>query len=375
MLRSGSTPRRSNDENWGGDIPWVSAKSLHRFLIDDAKEYVTETGASKARIMPKDTVLVLVRGMRLAKEFPVGITQTSVTFNQDVKALTPKEGVDPLYLAYALKATEDRAMNWSSKTTHGTLRLTTPRLKELPIPVLSLEKQRRIASLLGDWDRALAQTDALLEAKRERLRGLRQRLLDGGERFPAFDAPWKKRTLGNVFAEREDTGNGHLDLLAVTMDEGVIRRDQLDRRDTSSSDKSDYQRAAAGDLVYNSMRMWQGVSGIAREEGIVSPAYTVCIPGDDVEASFIRHLFRHPPVVNLFRRYSQGLTSDTWKLRFEHFAQIEVGMPPLEEQRRIAAVLDTAEAEIHRLKQKRAALKRQKKGLMQRLLTGPVRTV
>lgn len=249
------------------------------------------------------------------------------------------------------------------------------RFKRLRIPVPPLDEQQRILNHLGTWDRVIEQVDALIEQKRERLHGLRQRLLTGEVRFPEFDEPWIQVKLGDVFSERDETENGHLDLLAVTMDDGVIPREQLDRRDTSSSDKSNYRRAIPGDLVYNSMRMWQGVSGIAPEEGIVSPAYTVCVPEDGLEANFVRHLFQHDAIINLFRRYSQGLTSDTWKLRFEHFAQIEVEIPSSEEQRQIAEVLDTAEIEINTLEEKRDALQRQKKGLMQRLLTGAVRTV
>ena len=245
----------------------------------------------------------------------------------------------------------------------------------LQVAYPSLEEQRKIVGILDRWDRAIEQVDALIEQKQEHLHGLRQRLLTGEVRFPEFSEPWETVKLGEVFSERDETGHGDLDLLAVTMDDGVLPRDQLDRRDTSSSDKSNYLRAAPGDLVYNSMRMWQGVSGIAPTDGIVSPAYTVCVPENGISEWFIRHLFQHESVINLFRRYSQGLTSDTWKLRYEHFAQIEVEIPSMSEQQRIAEALDTAEAEIEKLEQKRNALKRQKKGLMQRLLTGAVHTI
>ena len=121
------------------------------------------------------------------------------------------------------------------------------------------------------------------------------------------------------------------------------------------------------------MRMWQGRSGISELEGIVSPAYTVCKPKPAVDSDFMGYLFQLPSVIHLFRRYSQGLVSDTWNLRFSNFAEITVRIPGLIEQEKIAAVLQTCDHEIDLLTQKCTALQRQKKGLMQRLLTGRVR--
>ena len=173
--------------------------------------------------------------------------------------------------------------------------------RDFAVAYPSCEEQDWILETLATWNRAIKQVDALIEQKQERLHGLRQRLLTGDVCFPEFDEPWTQVKLGDVFSERDETENGHLDLLAVTMEDGVIPRDQLDRRDTSSSDKSNYRRATPGDLVYNSMRMWQGVSGIAPEEGIVSPAYTVCIPSEELEASFVRHLFQLDSIITTLR--------------------------------------------------------------------------
>ena len=242
------------------------------------------------------------------------------------------------------------------------------------IPLPPLPEQRKIAQILATWDEAIALTERRIEAARQRKKGLMQRLLTGRVRFPEFEGEeWQEIQLGKVFTERREQSHEGLPLLSVTADEGIIHRDELDRRDTSSADKSKYLRVHKGDIVYNTMRMWQGRSGVSSLEGIVSPAYTVCKPKPSVDSDFVGYLFQLPSVVYLFRRYSQGLVSDTWNLKFKHFAGIRVRIPKIEEQRCIAAVLQACDREIELLIQKRDALQRQKKGLMQQLLRGRVR--
>lgn len=152
-----------------------------------------------------------------------------------------------------------------------------------------------------------------------------------------------------------------------------IRREEVERKDTSSADKKLYKRIAPGDIGYNTMRMWQGVSAVTTLEGLVGPAYTVCTPSEEVHPSFVGYLFKHPPVVHLFRRFSQGLVDDTLNLRFHEFAQIELMLPPVDEQVRIADVLTTIDQELDQLGRLRRELLMQKRGLIQKLLTGQVR--
>ena len=77
--------------------------------------------------------------------------------------------------------------------------------------------------------------------------------------------------------------------------------------------------------------------------------------------------------MNLFLRYSQGLTSDTWNLKFRHFSEIKITIPEKTEQQKIAFVLSAADTEIETHQKQRSALKEQKKGLMQQVLTGKKR--
>lgn len=121
------------------------------------------------------------------------------------------------------------------------------------------------------------------------------------------------------------------------------------------------------------MRMWQGGSGIATEDGVVSPAYVVCEPTDAIDSRFADHLFHTPRMIFLFWAYSYGLTDDRRRLYFDGFSRIPVELPSVAEQRRIADVIDRLDEELRLLRQKCDSLRVQKRGLMQQLLTGNTR--
>lgn len=246
-------------------------------------------------------------------------------------------------------------------------------LREVVVPVLESAEARAKAAFYLDRVQHIVDTlSAVIAAKREFKRGLMQELLTGRRRFPEFASePWIEAPLGELFSERSETGFEHLPLLAVTGDRGVVLRDELDRRDTSSKDKSKYKRVCPGDIAYNTMRMWQGVSGLSQYEGIVSPAYTVVTPTGPMMGRYARHLFKLPRIVHSFWRHSQGLVDDTLSLKFPRFAIIQVTFPSrLDEQQRIASVLDAIDREIEVLIHIRTAYDNQKRGLMQKLLTG-----
>src|ERR1700730_1263326 len=149
---------------------------------------------------------------------------------------------------------------------------------------------------------------------------------------------WSLCPAGQLVDNGLEVVAAHLPLLAVTRNRGVVKRDSLAKRDTSSEDKSKYKRVYIGDIVYNTMRMWQGVSGMAPADGIVSPAYTVMTPRQNICTSYLSYLLKYPPLIEVFRAFSQGLVDDTLALRFEDFAAIPLLCPPLGEQRRIATI-------------------------------------
>ncbi len=236
-------------------------------------------------------------------------------------------------------------------------------LNKLPILVPPIKQQLEIYKLLTTWDNAIEKAEALVSAKEKQFEWLVQQLLR-----PTVS--WKPYKLCDLFDSRKETKNIALPLISITREKGVILHSETNRKDNSNEDKSKYLRIRHNDIGYNTMRMWQGVSALSAMDGIVSPAYTVCIPKKIVNPEFMAFLFKTKPMIHKFYRYSQGLTSDTWNLKFHHFSEIQASIPDIEIQVEIAKVLNSAKKEIDTLRQFSEKYRLQKRGLMQRLLTG-----
>ena len=155
-------------------------------------------------------------------------------------------------------------------------------------------------------------------------------------RFKGFTDDWGQRKLGDVFDERSERASGNEELLSVTISNGVIRQIDSEKRNIASEDKSNYKVVKKGDVPYNSMRMWQGAVGTSDYDGIVSPAYTVLIPKNNCNGKFFMELFKKQPTLEIFKRWSQGLTSDTWNLKYPVLSTIPFMVPSVKEQEKIA---------------------------------------
>ena len=160
-----------------------------------------------------------------------------------------------------------------------------------------------------------------------------------------------------------------MELLSVTMNGGVKPRSEIEGKDNSSDDKSNYKIVLTGDMVYNSMRMWQGANGISPCDGIVSPAYTVLMPKRPICNGYFAALFKTPNLINEFRKNSQGMTSDTWNLKYPQIETIRIHIPTLDEQEYISTMLGTLDARIAKQAQLVEALKKYKRGAVRTLLT------
>ena len=109
--------------------------------------------------------------------------------------------------------------------------------------------------------------------------------------------------------------------ISIFLRDWLKKFNELNRFDTKPSDMSKYKVVKINDIAYNSMRMWQGASGLSPYNGILSPAYTVITPKENVCSSFFTYLIKKPELIHQFEINLQGLTKDTWNLSFQHLAK------------------------------------------------------
>ena len=194
-------------------------------------------------------------------------------------------------------------------------------------------------------------------------------------RFPGFDEPYMECRIGDIYSERSQRGADDMELLSVTLNDGVMPRSEIEGKDNSSEDKSNYKVVCKGDMVYNSMRMWQGANGVSDYDGIVSPAYTVLMPNKEIDNRYFASLFKTPNLINEFRKYSQGLTSDTWNLKYPQIRSIRLYIPSLQEQHKISVFISTLEERIGIQRQLVDSLKKYKRGVFEAIFSRKLRLV
>ncbi|MFR8688076.1 MAG: restriction endonuclease subunit S, partial [Bacteroides fragilis] len=188
-------------------------------------------------------------------------------------------------------------------------------------------------------------------------------------RFPGFDEPYVLHRIGDIYAERSERGAADMELLSVTMNGGVMQRSEIEGKDNSSEDKSNYKVVRKGDMVYNSMRMWQGANGVSPYDGIVSPAYTVLTAKLPICNEYFAALFKNYKLINEFKKNSQGMTSDTWNLKYPQIKTIKVYLPRVTEQEKVASLLVTLDKRIAAQATLVEQLKKYKRGLLNKVFS------
>ncbi len=139
---SGGTPSRANSSFWGGSTLWISPKDMKLAELDSAEETLTAEGVEAgSKLMPKDTIMIVVRGMILAHTFPVARTLVPAAFNQDMKALVVSDEYRPKYVQYWFEYAAPRYLRLVSESSHGTKRLESDKLFSLAVPTIDLDEQ------------------------------------------------------------------------------------------------------------------------------------------------------------------------------------------------------------------------------------------
>ncbi len=296
--------------------------------------------------------------------------------NQHIYKVVPRANIDRYWLYLVLKHVtgkiEEQAHGFKSSLVHVHKEDITGQAIELP----PFDEQRQIAALLGTWNQALQKLESLRAAKVQRRDSIAQRLLARvHSRGRLRSNGWKKSSFGAVFTERQDRNYGLGSEAVVTVGKYAIQKQSEHfTRSVASSDLSNYWTISPGDFVYDPMSAYYGALGqyTGDSDGIVSPAYRVIQLSEAVLPAFMVYLLKSHRVKFLLEtRSSQGNKEGKRRLlQRDEFANIDFLLPPMEEQRRIARTLCAFEKDLQVTGALIQAVMQQKRGLMQKLLTG-----
>ncbi len=151
-MLSGGTPRKSNRNYWKGPIPWLTPKDMGQWGGITHATVSPDAIGNGTRLAPEKAIFIAVRGMSLHNEIRVIRSTEALTFNQDIKAIVAKEGIDPQYLYYVLLSKKPELLDSVEAAGHGTGRLPTDRLKALAVPRFGADAEGSLAELFGALD-------------------------------------------------------------------------------------------------------------------------------------------------------------------------------------------------------------------------------
>jgi type I restriction enzyme S subunit len=173
-FKSGGTPDKSRQEFWDGNVPWASAKDLKVEVLDDTEDHITDAAldAGAASLVPSGSLLVVVRGMILARMFPVVRANVAMAINQDLKAVIPTEGMSAKYLAWLFRGSEAAILSYLDEAAHGTKALRMDTWGSMLLPVPPLNEQVEIVTYV---ERTCASLFQLMEAAERGISLLQER--------------------------------------------------------------------------------------------------------------------------------------------------------------------------------------------------------
>ena len=268
-------------------------------------------------------------------------------------------------------------------------------VKSLQIPLPPLAEQQKIASILRGCDAVIDKTQALINALQKRHKALMQQLLTGKKRVLGFEKEkgfhftdlglkipknWKIINVEDIFNERNEKSNDQtaFPLYSLTIEKGLTAK--TDRYDRSfllkDKEANEFKVVSPMDLLFNPMNLRFGAIAMSYENQKVSVSayYNILIPKVKlIDSFFYESIFKSKRFIGLYDRIAIGSLNEKKRVHLSNFLKLEIPFPSLAEQQEIAEILRGSEKEIQLYEKQLAALKQQKRGLMQVLLTGRVR--
>ncbi|MEZ8158060.1 restriction endonuclease subunit S [Vibrio splendidus] len=382
---SGGTPSKNNPDYWSGEIPWISAASMRGHYFNKSELKITDLAVSNgAKMAPKDSLLLLVRGSMLWNKIPVGIAARRVSFNQDVKCLIPHaDELTTEFLLYWFLTYEHRLMNMVTGTGIGAGKLDTTDLQGLDVFLPPLAEQRKISKILSAWDKAIATTEKLIETSKQQKKALMQQLLTGKKRLvnpetgKVFEGEWDRYSMSDlVFIDRKSLGKKTPDdfefqyISLSDVDVGSISK-ELEVHKFASAPSRARRVIQIGDILLSTVR--PNLKGFAKvtdkyADKIASTGFSVLTPKSQVSSDYIYQYVFSAHITGQIDSLVVG--SSYPAINSSDVSGLKVYCPTFEEQQKIASVLTASDKEVEVLEAKLTHFKQEKKALMQQLLTG-----
>ncbi|MCW7754242.1 restriction endonuclease subunit S [Desulfobotulus sp. H1] len=377
QFSSGGTPSKAKPEYWQGDIPWISAATMHQQEIVTSELHISEDGLKAGSKLAKENdLLLLVRGSMLWKKVPICICKRDVAFNQDVKALSINGKITPTYLLYWFLAHQRFLLNKVVGTGIGAGKFDLDELKALDIPLPPLPEQKAIADLLSTWDEAIEKTERLIQAKEKGFKRLLNDLIHQGR----SNHTWKGYNLSDLCSlVSRKNGENNTNVLTSSAQNGLVSQLEYYNKSVSAENVTGYYLLNKGEFAYNRSSAKGYPYGATKrldryEKGVLSTLY-LCFalkPNAPCESDFLLHLFESGAANRELRAVCQegARSHGLLNITKSDFFGIKLFLPAQDQQKKIQSALNTAQEEIDLLKQLANKYKTQKRGLMQKMLTG-----
>jgi type I restriction enzyme S subunit len=384
---TGSTPSTNNSEYYGGEFPFVGPGDLDngKYIVN-AEKKLTKKGIDVCRKIPSGSILFTCIGSTIGK---IAISGKELATNQQINAVIPNKNETKEFIYYALLKLSPKIKILASEQAVPIVNKTEFSAYQIPFP--SLPEQKKIAEILSVWDWAIEQTENLIKAKQKLKKGLMQQLLCGKARFKEFfksnktiktkfgELPedWRYIKISEIAKEvkKKNTKANQIKVLSCTKYNGLVDSLEYFGKRVFSDDTSNYKVVKRGQFAYATNHIEEGSIGYLDfiDECLVSPMYTVFEVSPNVSSPFLFKLFKTELYRHIFEINTSASVDRRGSLRWKQFSHIHVPLPSLDEQMKINQCIESCNQEIEMLRTKKAALREQKKGLMQKLLTGQIR--
>ncbi len=293
--------------------------------------------------------------------------------------LKPKPNINSKLFYYLLNSKYARKQAYcAAKRAVNQASLSTNEIRQFKLPIPSTEEQQKIAAILSTWDTAISKTQQLIDQLKERNRGLQQTLLTGKKRLTGFNGKWNYFPLSKFSKEvsKKNTDNKDLIVLSCTKYKGLVSSLEYFGKQIFSKDISTYKIVPKNCFAYATNHIEEGSIGLQLdyEEALISPMYTVFKTDISLfDNTFLYKVLKSHNYIHEYQKRMEGSIDRRGGLRWDEFSKIKIPVISIEEQKAILNILNNADNEVLLQEQKLETLKQQKKGLMQKLLTGRIR--